>query len=329
MKYVLIENAVVQYDDISNYLILDKVGLFEKKEYYVYSEYKPVFASIKAFLRKGKGSKHDLYVSTLFYFVPCFVQELQKYLGENVHVVPIYAKASNQKLMELYDNLSLVTTFNEGVYRCAISKSDAMKNVMDVMGKIGRCADGFCEGNENGLLCIMKINRFIDEAELEISLDSFNDYIVGDDSYNNIVKGDETCLTFSPYGSLRFYDMLSPRIHGFDFIDKDASNNVVCSNYNYVMLTLSGEISFKNSYQTWINTEKGGSFPIMCLQNGIENCRALMIPNTLVDESEIIVDDLRFGKFYVEMNSDYMGNLHINCESLMGDSFFQILQFAL
>lgn len=321
MKYALVDNAVVQCDDISNYIILDTLSLFEEKEYRLREEYEPIFDAMRTFLPLGSGIC-ELFVSTHYYFVPCFVREMQKSLGRNIRTIPICIIANNTNLMEYYDYHTIKTVFDNDNYECTISKSDTAERTRQVVDKLPIY-------KEIGISCITNLNNYIDRLEVQLSSGDFSKLILGDISYKEIVVGEKGFLNFSPFGSLRYYDELMPRVHGLDIFLDATSRNVTNEEYDYVMSTLSGDIPFKNKYQTWINTEKGGSFPIKRLYNNNEKQRALMIPDSLIEEDEIRINDMCFGKFYIDMECDFLGNLHLSIESLSGKTFYQILQFAL
>ena len=320
MKYVLIDNAVVQCDDIRNYIMLDTSKLFEPSEYRLWNEYRPVFDAIKKFLY-GKGIC-ELFVSTHFYFIPCFVKELQSYIGENIHVIPISIVANNQNMAEHYSGHTVKTIFDNGFRGCTIFDND-------VIQRVGQVVDRIPISKEIDISFITNINDYIDHLEVKLPFEEFCQLVVGDNMYKEIIAGEEGCLNFSPFGSLRYYDKIIPSVQGFDIFLAATSKNVTNEEYDYVMSTLSGDIPFKNKYQTWINTEKGGSFPIKHLHNNSEKQRALMIPDSLIEEDEIRINDMRFGKFYIDMECDFLGNLHLSIESLSGKTFYQILQFAL
>ncbi len=320
MKYVLIDNAVVQCDDIRNYIMLDTSKLFELSEYRLWNEYRPAFDAIKKFLH-GKGIC-ELFVSTHFYFIPCFVKELQLYIGENIHVIPISIVANNQNMAEYYCGYTVKTIFDNGFRYCTIFDND-------IIQRMGQIVDRIPIPKEIDISFIANINDYINHLESHLSFEEFCQLIIGDNTYKEIVAGEEGFLNFSPFGSLRYYDELNPRVHGLDIFLDATSRNVTNEEYDYVMSTLSGDIPFKNKYQTWINTEKGGSFPIKLLYNNNEKQRALMIPDSLIEEDEIRINDMCFGKFYIDMECDFLGNLHLSIESLLGKTFYQILQFAL
>lgn len=332
MKYVLIDNAVVQCDDITNHIELDTSKLFENVEFRLFSEYEPIFNAIKTFL-KSEVETCYLFVSTHYYFVPCFVIELQTYLGKNAHIIPIYKMAHSLNMIEFYDNYTIKTFYFDAAYHCTISKSDTIKRTIRVVDDIKNSFKYKCKKEDNsGLLKIKDIidlNDIIDHLEFPLSLGDFNELIVGDDSFVNIIAGEGEFINFSPIGSLRYYDELMPRVYGFELFNTASMDEMPKAKYSYVIATLSGYISFNNWYQTWINIEKGGTFPIECQQYGKEKRIALMIPDSLIERNEIQIDGMYFGKFFVDMQSDYLGNLHLKIESLDGQSFFQTLQFAL
>lgn len=321
MRYVLIDNAVVQCDKIANHIILDTSRLFEEKEYCLFYEYEPIFNAIKRFLISD-GDTCELFVSSHFYFVPCFVLELQKFLGGNVHAIPINSVANNKNMMEYYDNHAIKSEFDNGFCKCTISKIDTTKRVKQVVDKIPIQKD-------TDISFITNVNDYIDHLESLLSIGDFCELVMGDNLYQKIVVGGKGYFNFSPFGSLRYYEELKPRIYGFEFFRDTSLEAIPNSDYSYVMSTLSGDISFNNRYQTWINTEKKGLFPIKCLRNNKEKWRTLMISDSIMEENEIQINDMRFGKFYVDMECDFLGNLHLCIESLSGKTFYQILQFAL
>lgn len=328
MRYVLIDNAVVQCDNIENHIILDTSRLFEEeKEYSLFSDYETIFNAIKTFLLSDRKT-HELFVSTHFYFVPCFVSELQKFLGESIRIIPTNIIANSTNMIENYDCHSIRIVFDNGIRKCAISKNNIKERAKQVVKQIVK-DENLTNSNETGISCIIKLNNCIENFEVPLSLKDFTELIVGDDSYTNLVTGKEGFINFSPFGSLRYYDELSPRVYGFDIFHETTSDVISKSKYSYVMSTLSGDITFNNRYQTWINTEKGGTFPIKCMRNSKEKWRAFMIPDPLVEKNEIQIGNMCFGKFFVDMQSDYFGNLHLRIESLNGQLFFQTLQFAL
>jgi len=301
--------------------MLDTSKLFEGKEYRQFREYESIFVAIKTFLI-SEGETCELFVSTHFYFVPCFVKELQKFLGVNTHVVPINSIANNKDMMEYYDHHAIKTVFANGFRECAISKIDTTKRVRQVVDKIPIPKD-------IDISFITNVNDYIDHLEGILSMEDFCELVMGDNIYQQIVVGGKGYFNFSPFGSLRYYDELKPKIYGFEIFRDTTLEAIPKSENSYVMSTLSGDISFNNRYQTWINTEKGGLFPIKCLRNNKEKRRVLMIPDSIVEENEIQINDMRFGKFFVDMECDFLGNLHLCIESLSGNTFYQILQFAL
>ena len=295
--------------------------MFEEKDYRQFCEYESIFEAIKTFLISEKETC-ELFVSTHFYFVPCFVHKLQDFLGGSTQVIPINSIANNKNMMEYYDHHAVRTVFDGGFGKCTISKIDTIKRTRKVIDRLPIPKD-------IDISFISNINDYIDHLEAILSMGDFCELVMGDNLYQQIVVGEKGYFNFSPFGSLRFYDELKPRIYGFEYLRDTKLKPTSNSDYSYIMSTFSGDLSFSNRYQIWINTEKGGLFPIKCLRNKKEEQRALVISDSIMEENEIQIDDMCFGKFYVDMECDFLGNIHLSIESLSGKTYYQILQFAL
>ena len=135
MRYVLIENAIVRCDDISQYALIDISSIFQEKDLFESGDYAPILQIIRSFLDKERGAI-ELVVSTLFYMVPCFVRVLQDSLGNTVKIIPLYELLGEDNLIEIYDHYTIEITNDQGNISCNVYQDDIMAkiNIMSLGG---------------------------------------------------------------------------------------------------------------------------------------------------------------------------------------------------
>lgn len=317
MRYALIENAIVRCDDITQYSVLDTGLLLKGKDFFEDRDYALLFRSIKSFLDR-EASDHELVISTLFYLIPCFVRELQAFLGKSVTVIPLYELIGKNNLMEVYDHYTIETTNDQGNISFNIYQND-------ILSKICNDDDMCKEAKDSGLETINTINNYFENILCINELNEVSDYYR---NYNTIIETKKGFAVFSPYGSLKFYDVILPGIsciesvNDLQFVEKSIQASFSISFY-------SGNASFDNSCQTWILMEKnrGLSFSRTIGKSFSESL--LTLPESVLEETKLLLTSsaLCFSKYYLDIERDYFGQLHIGVHSLDNKTIYKILIF--
>lgn len=318
MRYILIENAIVRSDEISNFENLETDLLFtQKKEYFCEQDYLPVFKVIKEFLSDDSAST-EIFVATHFYLIPCFVLELQRFLGDSVTVLPIRALINETRVREIYDHHIVDTVVNrDGSISIDVKKDDIMKKVA------GKKFEEFLNGG--GLSGIVAYNQQMEKIQ-HSSYDNITTFYVDDDSYECLLTPRDGYSLFSPYASLLFYNVALPGVIAIEGVTDRAAYALSCD-YSYRLHALPDSQSFKDHLETWVLAEKNHSFTIERSLNGTRTTGKVSIQDSFIEETELQVQDLHFGKLYLELTSDFLGQLHVRISSLNYKVYYDIIQF--
>ena len=172
-RYILVEDAIVQCDDISNRRSIDSERLFSHKDFFEYEDYSYIFKEIQTFIDDIKED-NELIISSQFYLLPCFVRELQAFLGITTRIIPLYTLIGKDNLIEINDKHTFEISSNIGELSfrmCDINMLDIIRNQdgMNILVK------------ESGLETIETINDFLNNPDapaesLEDALLYFPDY---------------------------------------------------------------------------------------------------------------------------------------------------------
>lgn len=318
MRYLLIENAIVSSDEISNFKNLKTDLLFtQKNEHFCEQDYLPVFKMIKEFLPDDSAST-EIFVATHFYLIPCFVLELQHFLGDSVTVLPIRALFNETRVREIYDYHIIDTVVNQNDSISIDVKKD------DIMEKVkGKKFEEYLEGGSlSGIVAYNKKMKGIQHS----SYDNITMFYVDDDSYKCLLTPRDGYSLFSPYASLLFYEEALPGAIAIEGVT-DRAPHVLSSDYSFRLNTIPDCQSFKGSLGTWALAEKNHNFTIERSLNETRATGKLSILDSFIAETELQVQNLHFGKFYLELTSDFLGQLHVRVSSLNNKVYYDIIQF--
>ncbi len=317
MRYALIENAIVRCDDITQYSVLDASLLHKGQDFFEDRDFALLFRNIKSFIDRDRGN-HELVISTLFYLIPCFVGALQAYLGESVIVIPLYELIGKDNLMEVYDHYTVETTNDQGSISFNIYQNDIVSKIIN--------DDDMCkEAKGSGLETINTINNYFENILCINELNEVSDYYR---NYNTIIEAKKGFAIFSPYGALKFYDKIIPGINyiesisNLQFVKKSLQASFSISFY-------SGNVSFDNSYQTWILIEKNRELSFSRTIGKSSKESRLTLPESVLEETKLQVPSsaLCFSKCYLGIERDYFGQLHIDIQSLDNKTIHKLLIF--
>lgn len=318
MRYVLIENAIVRCDDITQYAELETNVLFQGKDFFEDGDYSPILQEIKSFLDMGLGS-HELVVSTLFYQIPCFIRVLQDYLGNSVKIIPLYALIGKDNLMEVYDHYTIETSNDHGNISCNFYQDY-------ILGKISRndSMKGYVQ--KNGLDTIHAINDLLNNPVCPTkNLDDVA-FLLSD--YDQVLKKKDGFSLFSPYGALKFYEKVFP---GIGFIESIATKPLVEKSIpaSFSVSFYSGNITFDKAYKTWIFMEEGRGLGFNRTIGKSSKSMTLTLPASMFNGVKLQVQSLSlsFSKFYLDIERDYMGQLQIIVQSIDNRVFYILLRF--
>ena len=320
-RYILIDNAIVRSDDIKDYQEIDTKEFFlREKRTFTVDDYLPCFTIIKDFVSKV-GQKIEIFASTHFYLVPCFISELQDFLGPSVKVYPIRILINDVQFREIYDHHVVETVVNlDGSMSIDMIEEDIMKNVA---GK--QCEKYLQRGGMPGII------SFNEKIETEVgewlTLESIELGCILDESYRDLINAKEGYSLFSPYASLLFYDQIIPGIKSIENICNEKVDGVT-SIYSYRLLTKPETPSFKDSFRNWVLVEKQNRFSVVrTVKDGNSKTCHFSIPNSYIEATELQVQELSFGKFYLELICDFFGQLHVKVYSLNNKVYYDIIQF--
>lgn len=317
MRYALIENAIIRCDDITQYSVLDTSLLHKGKDFFEDCDYALLFRSIKSFLDREHGD-HELVISTLFYMIPCFVRALQSYLGKSVIVIPLYELIGKDNLMEVYDHYTIETTNDQGNISFNIYQSD-------ILSKIKNDVDMYKEAKDSGLETIITINNYLDNILCVEEPNEVGDYYR---NYNTIIEIKKGFAVFSPYGALKFYDEISPGINDVESIGnlQYVEKSIQAS---FSIAFCSGNGYFDNSYQTWVLMEKNRGLSFSRTIGKYSRESLLTLPESVIEETKLQISSssLCFSKYYLDIERDYFGQLHVNIQSLDDRAIYKILIF--
>lgn len=317
MRYALIENAIVQCDNITQYLVLDCNLLHKGKDHFEYSDFTTIFNDIKSYIYKTSGN-HELVISSLFYLIPCFVRELQTYLGKSIKIIPLYGLIGKDKLMEVYDNWTIETTNDEEDISFRVYQNGILSKIRDDIYMSS-------EARSSGLETINTINNYI-EYSLEISeLKEIDDYYP---KYKSIIQNKNGFAIFSPYGDLKFYNEILPGINYLKSIGNlpFVERNIHAS---FSISFCSGNVSFDNSYQTWVLMEKNRGLSFIRTLGNSSKHASLSLLESVIEETKLLVlsSNLCFSKFYLDIERDYFRQLHVTIQSLDNKIIYKTLVF--
>ena len=317
MRYILIENAIVRCDDITQYLILDTGNLHKGQDFFEDRDYALLFRNIKTFI-DGEHGNHELVVSTLFYLIPCFVRALQAYLGESVIVIPLYELIGKDNLMEVYDHYTIETTNAQGSISFNIYQND-------MVSKISNDDDMSKEAKDSGLETINTINNYFENILCLNELNEVCDYYR---NYNTIIEDKKEFAVFSPFGGLKFYDEILPGINYIESIGnlQFVENSIQAS---FTISFYSGNASFDKSYQTWILLEKNRGLIFSRTIGKSSKESRLTLPESALEETKLQIPSsaLCFSKYYLDIERDYFGQLHTSIQSLDNKTIYKLLVF--
>lgn len=224
-------------------------------------------------------------------------------------------------MREIYDHHVIDTVVNsDGSMFIDINEKDIMKNVA------GKQCEKYLQGG--GMQDIISFNEKIESEVGEwLALESIELGCIHDGSYKDLLKAKDGYSLFSPYASLLFYDQIIPGIKSIENICNEKINGVT-SIYKYCLLTNPETPSFKDSFRNWILVEKQNHFSIVrTVEEENRKSGHFSIPNSYIEATELQVQDLSFGKFYLELISDPFGQLHAKYFSLNKKAYYNIIQF--
>lgn len=319
-RFMLIENAVVNCEDITDYRLLG-TELFCGKEEFEPDDYQPAFEAVISFINREKGQK-ELVVGTLFYLLPCFLSELRNYLGDKVELIPLYALTESGNLREIYDHHIVETTINgSGELSCKVIPD----NLLERMRSNPQMAPYV---RDNGLETIKTMNEILNnfisgaKSKEEVEIYYFPDY-------GNIVKGKEGYAVFSPFGSLKLYDEFLSGIINMEKAGTIQASPMMCHPEFSVSFASHTE-SFNTACAAWMLIEKDHSLQFERRQGNVTRSAQLILPSAKIHSTALQVKPLglEFTKCYFHAESDIFGHLHIKVEMLDETDFFKLMQFS-
>lgn len=297
MRFCLLDNAIVSCDDISNYKLLPALP---KAERYCFDNYRKTFKAISDYLQPFSGEL-QLIVSTYYYLLPGFIQELDAFLGDSVETIPVFLALGETQLREVYDHYSIDTEKNGQCISCSIKPIERLKEHEDK--DVSRL---FCETG------IETVNKIINDGDLSDSYEEIVE-VVGD--YDWILKenGDIGCL-FSVFSSLPYIPALIKNAKGLTSLQTaDLSQQVDAYPYEYTIGLCPENLTFKNQCGFWALVENDTLLNIKRHQPQAEKS----IPVGVTDNSRCFID----------IASDFLGNLHFKIETLDNSSFYKLITF--
>jgi hypothetical protein len=316
-RFILVENAIVQCDEVSNRKSIDTERLFCHKDFFEYEDYSYVFKEIQAFI-DSKGD-NELIISSQFYLLPCFVQELQTYLGLSTRIIPIYTLIGKDNLIEIYDKHTFEISSKTGelLYRMYDM------NILEII----RHKDGMDNlvGN-TGFETIENINDYLNNPVAPA--ESLDDVELFFTDYDKIILKKDGCSIFSPYGSLKFYEEIIPGINHIKTVNglKLTKNG---KPWSFSILFHNNAVSFDNHHQTWMLIEEGREINLNRTSKNGNKLELLTIPTSLIKETELQLKTrkLRFSKVLIDLESDILGNLHARIQSLNNKVIYKLITF--
>lgn len=318
MRYVLIENAIVRCDDISQYALIDTSSIFQGKDFFEGGNYAPILQILRSFLDKERGAI-ELVVSTLFYMVPCFVRVLQDSLGNTVKIIPLYELLGEDNLIEIYDHYTIEITNDQGNISCNVYQDDIMAKI-----RSNNSFNGYVK--ETSLDTIKAINSCLDNPICPVgNLDEVSDVF---SNYDSVLTKKEEFSMFSPFGALKFYDKIIPGIHHL------ASLNTIRQVEKSIHVSFSislypNNVSFERGYNTWVFLEKNKALEFKRTISNNSRSITFTLPESMFEETKLQIPsaNLTFCKCYLDIERDVMGQLHMMVQSLDNRVFYKLLQF--
>lgn len=319
MRFILTDNHIVRCEDIcediKDYKEINTGSLFPGGSFGLSEDYDSYFMKIKDFIQQWNG-EHEIFTSTLFYLIPGFITELMDYLGPTVNVMPVFSLIGSSKVREIYDNYIVETIKNnDGSFSITWNKY----NVLASLNGKGKAI--ILKGS--GIPAVVEFNKEIKE-KMQFPSAEFLKLYLQDWSYEDLLVEKQGYALFSPYSSLVFAKEL---------IDNTVSIKSLCNTapsqsteFTYRLSTTPETKIFSDSWQSWIYAEKSNSFSIQKFANNKSiNTLTFSIPENIVKESEMQVDDLHFGKFFMKLVGDFFGQLHIKVQSLSKKTYYAII----
>ena len=317
MRYALIENAIVDCSDINNYTTLDTSHLFQRKDFFEEMDYEPVLKSILSFINKQRCN--EIIISSIFYTIPCFVLVLQKKVGEATKLIPLYELLGNENTVEVYDHYTIETKRTHGVISSRIIQKDLLSKIRN-----NNTIQDFVK--ETGIDTIITINNYLNNNDAPVTqLSDVSDFI---SDYDKILENKNNYIIFSPYGALKFYDEIIPGICDLESI-KAMPYKTKSPKTSFNVSLHNKSLAFDNKFQSWFLMEP--NIGIDFYRSFCEEIKkaTFFLPNHFLERTEILNTalDLRFSKYYLDIECDYLGNLHIQVESLDNKIVYTILCF--
>lgn len=231
--------------------------------------------------------------------------------------MPVRALINKPKLREVYDNYIVDTSQNaDGTFSINLIKENLQASIESKKMR------DWLKGS--GIPAVINFNKIIMNEMEDPTPENFEMFYVDDESYKDLLREKEGYTLFSPYSSLLLVNQLVNENVSIESLYNMPPSKI--TEFSFSLLTTPETEPFNHSWKSWVYAEMSNRFSVKRFANGkLIKTDTFSIPNNIVKDSELQVGRLHFGKLFLKITGDFLGQLHLKVQTLNNNIYYGIV----